>query len=395
VGSAGHADESDFRELTTEQQMQSLDAQMERMSGLVHSLIDTESDLFMVVHRVPDPVHHFFIKFVDDRTPAYSPDEAQRWGDLVNRFYRKMDAALGETLDRLGPEDTVFVISDHGGAITPPRQLNLNVWLAQQGWLTPQEKTRSPMERLYALNQKLLPARVRTLLRRSAPKAVQGELRSMWRGLQGIDFSRTQVYQFPMKCPPLTGIVINVQGRQPQGTVPPGEYEAVRERVLSSVRGLRDPRTGEPVVREVYRREDLYHGEYVERAPDIVIWCNDLYKEGPLAQGPVVGQVPFDELVQVPGSHDECGIVLAVGPGIAAGKRIEGAHLIDMTPTILHAMELAVPADMDGRVLTEMFADGRAVESVELALARSSEQSFLSEDEEQQIKDKLKGWGYL
>jgi hypothetical protein len=58
-------------------------------------------------------------------------------------------------------------------------------------------------------------------------------------------------------------------------------------------------------------------------------------------------------------------------------------------------MELAVPADMDGRVLTEMFADGRAVESVELALARSSEQSFLSEDEEQQIKDKLKGWGYL
>jgi predicted AlkP superfamily phosphohydrolase/phosphomutase len=164
---------------------------------------------------------------------------------------------------------------------------------------------------------------------------------------------------------------------------------------MTAVRGLRDPRTNEPVVREVFRREDLYHGEYVERAPDIIVWCNDLYKEGPLALGPVVGQVPFDELVQVPGSHDERGILLAAGPGIAAGKRIEGANLIDLTPTILHAMELAVPADMDGRVLTELFADGRAVESVELALARSSDQSFLSEDEEQQIKDKLKGWGYL
>jgi predicted AlkP superfamily phosphohydrolase/phosphomutase len=395
VGSAGHSDESDFRDLTTEQQKNSLDAQMERMSGLVRSLIDTECDLFMVVHRVPDPVHHFFLKFVDDRTPAYSPDEAQRWGDLVNRFYRKMDTALGESLDRLGPDDTIFVISDHGGAITPPRQLNLNVWLAQKGWLTPQERTKSVKERVYALNQTLLPARVRALLRRSAPKSVQGELRSMWRGLQGVDFSRTQAYQFPMKCPPLAGIVINVQGRQPQGTVAPDRYEEVRGQVMSAARELRDPRTGEPLVRDVYRREDLYHGPYVERAPDLIVWCHDLYKEGPLAQGPVVGQVPFDELVQVPGSHDEKGILLAAGPGIAAGKRVEGANLIDVTPTILHAMELPVPADMDGRVLTEIFSDARAVDSVELALARSSDQSFLSEDEEQQIKDKLKGWGYL
>ena len=395
VGSAGQSDESDFRELTTEQQMKSLDAQMDRMSGLIRSLLDTESDLFMVVHRVPDPVHHFFLKFVDDRTPAYSPDQAQRWGDLVNRYYRKMDAALGETLDRLGPDDTIFVLSDHGGAITPPRQLNLNVWLAQQGWLTPQKETKSLMERVYALNQKLLPARVRAMLRRTAPKAVQGELRSMWRGLQGVDFAHTQAYQFPMKCPPLTGIVINVDGRQPQGTVPADQYEAMRDRLMAAVRTLRDPHTGEPVVKSVHRREDLYQGEYVERAPDLIVWCHDLYKEGPLAQGPVVGQVPFDELVQVPGSHDERGILLAAGPGIAAGRTVEGANLIDLTPTILHAMELPVPDDMDGRVLAEIFSDGRAVESVELALARSSEQSFLSDDEEQQIKDKLKGWGYL
>src|SRR5947209_3279195 len=63
VGSAGQSDESDFRELTTEQQMKSLDAQMDRMSGLIRSLLDTESDLFMVVHSVPDPDHNFFHKF--------------------------------------------------------------------------------------------------------------------------------------------------------------------------------------------------------------------------------------------------------------------------------------------------------------------------------------------
>jgi predicted AlkP superfamily phosphohydrolase/phosphomutase len=217
----------------------------------------------------------------------------------------------------------------------------------------------------------------------------------MWQGLQEIDFGRTQAYQFPMKCPPLTGIVINVRGRQPQGIVPPAEYEALRARLMGELQELRDPKTGEPVVARVFRREDLYQGEFVERAPDIVVWCHDLYKEGPLAQGPVVGEVPYDELVQVPGSHDERGIFLVRGPGIAAGKEITGAGLIDVPPTILHAMELSIPTEMDGRVLTEVFAESRPVREVEMSLGRQSQESYLTEDEEQQIKDKLKGWGYL
>jgi arylsulfatase A-like enzyme len=85
-----------------------------------------------------------------------------------------------------------------------------------------------------------------------------------------------------------------------------------------------------------------------------------------------------------------------MGPGIAKGTVLEGARLIDVPPTILHAMELPVPSDMDGHVLSEVFVDqDRAVESVDLALSRQSTEEYLSEDEEQQIKEKLKGWGYL
>jgi hypothetical protein len=121
-----------------------------------------------------------------------------------------------------------------------------------------------------------------------------------------------------------------------------------------------------------------------------------MYKEGPLAAGPLIGEVPYDELVQVPGSHDEKGIFLAMGPGIEKGQVLEGARLIDVPPTILHAMELPVPSDMDGHVLAELFTDReRAVESVDLPLSRHSAESFLSADEEEQIKEKLKGWGYL
>jgi predicted AlkP superfamily phosphohydrolase/phosphomutase len=358
--------------------------------------MEREHDLFMVVHRISDEVHHFFIGFVDPRTPAYDPDKAAKYGDLVNHFYRKMDQTLGETLERLGPDDTIFVISDHGGNITPPRQFNLNVWLTQQGLLTPQREVRGLKERLYALNRQLLPARLRTALRRAAPKGVKGELRQMWKGLQQIDFGRTQAYHFPMKCPPLAGIVINLKGRQQQGVVEPEDYETLREQIMRDLLEVRDPRTGERVVANVFKREELYDGPYVERAPDIVVWCHELYKEGPLAAGPLIGEVPYDELVQVPGSHDEKGIFLAMGPGIEQGKVLEGARLIDVPPTILHAMELPVPSDMDGQVLTEVFAEGeRAVETVDLGLTRQSTDSYLSEDEEQQIKEKLRGWGYL
>lgn len=396
LGNAAQPEQSDFRDLSTEQQAATLEAQMGRLSELVSQLMDREHNLFMVVHRISDEVHHFFIGFVDQRTPAYDPEKAAKYGDLVNHFYRKMDQTLGETLDRLGPEDTVFVISDHGGNITPPRQLNLNVWLAQQGLLTPKQEAKTLKARLYALNQKLLPAPVRSALRRRVPQSVRGELRETWKGLQAIDFAHTQAYHFPMKCPPLAGVVVNVRGRQPQGTVAPEEYEALRERIMRDLLELRDPRTGEKVVAGVFKREELYDGPYVDRAPDVVVWCHEMYKEGPLAAGPVVGEVPYDELVQVPGSHDEKGIFLAMGPGIEQGKVLEGARLIDVPATVLHAMELPVPSDMDGRVLTEIFAErGREVASVDLGLSRQSEENYLSEDEEEQIKEKLKGWGYL
>jgi predicted AlkP superfamily phosphohydrolase/phosphomutase len=102
----------------------------------------------------------------------------------------------------------------------------------------------------------------------------------MWQGLQQIDFSQTKAYHFPMKCPPLAGINLNVRGRQTQGMVAPEEYEALRDAIIRDIQNLRDPKTGEGVVHHVYKREELYHGDFVERAPDIIVWCHDMYKEG-------------------------------------------------------------------------------------------------------------------
>ena len=66
----------------------------EGMSNLITRLMREKYDLFMAVHRVSDEIHHFFMGFVDPRTPVYNPEATGRWGDVINRFYRKMDVAL-------------------------------------------------------------------------------------------------------------------------------------------------------------------------------------------------------------------------------------------------------------------------------------------------------------
>ena len=73
---------------------------------------------------------------------------------------------------------------------------------------------------------------------------------------------------------------------------------------------------------------------------------------------------------------------------------IEGANIVDLAPTALHAMGLPVPGDMDGRVLTELFSDGRAVQTAEAASSESSEVVYTPE-EEAAIQASLENLGYL
>src|SRR5205809_7037308 len=98
--------------------------------------------------------------------------------------------------------------------------------------------------------------------------------------LGGIDWKQTKAYRFPM-YPPVEGIMINVVCRQAEGDVQPGEeYDALRTRILDEARKLRETESGEPIVLEAYRREELYQGERLVTAPDLIIVTKDCDKEG-------------------------------------------------------------------------------------------------------------------
>ena len=151
---------------------------------------------------------------------------------------------------------------------------------------------------------------------------------------------------------------------------------------------------------EAYRREELYHGERLETAPDIIIVTKDCYKGG-TSVDELISEVPLDVLSKLSGVHRMDGIILAQGPHIRRNALIEGAGIIDVAPTVLYALGMSIPSDMDGVPLSELFEDAytqqtattytgeRKIEDV------ASDEYGYSEEEEESVRLKLEALGYL
>lgn len=234
---------------------------------------------------------------------------------------------------------------------------------------------------------------------------------ALWPGLKGklhssmayagVDWSHTRAYAVGT----MGNIYLNVRGREPQGIVEMGaEYEALREELIAGLKALRDAETGAPVFLDVYRREDIYHGPYLEEAPDIVGLLDPTYHVAAVDWRPAGGGVIEslgDKLLFVgdlTGQHDLDGILIAHGPHVRAGAPLEGARIIDIAPTILAAMGEKVPAYMDGRVLAQLFDSPLQVEIAgegHPILLPSPEESGYSAEEAEEIASRLRGLGYL
>jgi predicted AlkP superfamily phosphohydrolase/phosphomutase len=233
------------------------------------------------------------------------------------------------------------------------------------------------------------------------PQALKGQVPqslSSFNKIAGrIDWSRTRAY-----CPsaPGSGLWVNVKGREPEGIVSPGaEYERVvaelRERLLAH----RDPRTGEPIVTAVHRREEIYSGPFAAGGPDLLVETAPTVCmiEG-LGRSTLMlaGRGPEERT----GNHARDGIFLAYGPDVRRGEVLATRAIEDVTPTVLYLLGLPVDADMDGRVLVEALRPERLaaqpiVVNAEPYALPDADGFRYSEDDEQRIQDMLEGLGYV
>ena len=378
-----------------------------RLRAAAYLMRRYDPQFMIVVLQETDAVQHRFWKYMDSDHPQYDAEGARRYGDAILGIYQRIDENLHLILDQLDEDSVVIVMSDHGGGAIH-KWLYLNNWLVRQGLIRFKHTPLTHLKRvLYRLgytpgNAMELAMRLRlgltdrTIKRVRQNSSTRNFLFRLFLSFGDVDWSRTKAYTLGGN---MTGIYINLRGREPEGCVEPGaEYEALRDEIIARLADLRDEETGVQVATRIYRREVLYTGPYLERAPDVVFETHDERYVG------FGGQEFTANVVLAPsrlfnGCHRREGMVVLAGQPIRPGVRSGPHDIIDLAPTILYLLGYPVSADMDGRVMTEALTDDylakHPVRVATSAWKAADEETGFSQLEEAEITERLRELGYL
>jgi len=247
-------------------------------------------DLFFGVYMTTDRINHFLFR-------DYAEDGTYREEFLD--FYETLDGYIGEIRASLPDDVTLIVASDHGFT-TLDYEVNCNEWLHREGWLE------------YGTDD-------------------HDELADIADDARAYSLIPGRFY-------------LNLEGREPRGTVPREEYDAVRDELKADLEALEGP-DGRTVADRVVEKETAFRGGHDEIAPDLVVIPNDGFdlkagfsgKDDVFTTGPRNGMHSFD------------GASLFVDD---AGADVDDADLLDVAPTIMDLMDLEFErTDFDGASL--------------------------------------------
>ncbi|MFC7204378.1 alkaline phosphatase family protein [Haloferax namakaokahaiae] len=263
-----------------------------RFEAFQHYFEKDDWDLFFGVFMTTDRVNHFLFK-------DYEHDGENKEAFL--EFYRKVDDYIGRLRDQL-PEDVTLVIASDHGFTTLNYEVHCNTWLEQEGWLSYESDDHDSLSDIASDSRaySLIPGR----------------------------------------------FFINLEGREPRGSVAQEDYEAVRAELKAELEALEGP-DGKKVAERVVVKEEAFRGDHDDIAPDLVVIPNHGFdlKSGFKGHDDVFGTGPRN------GMHSFDNATLYIDNPDAD---IEDADLYDIAPTILDLMEVEYArADFDGASLIQ------------------------------------------
>lgn len=377
-------------------------------------------DLMMLVLTSTDAAQHFFWHYMDRHHPHHDAAMAATFGTAILGAYQRADRIIEELTASLPDESTVILMSDHGFRPTSARIVHLNRFLEGLGLLTLREPKRpwyhpgGVLDHLIKRGDNFLRG---TLSPRQKERVARlfPQLRNKWEahhtGLSSIAWEHTKAYCYEIvTCP--SGIWVNLKGSRPQGVVHAGsEYDSLLRYIREKLYELKDPLTNRPLVTGVYRKDEIYSGPYLDHAPDLIVaWWEGIsfvgkpsfstYRKGRGEVAEYVGAEPLGG-GEWTGNHAANGILLMKGKGFKKGKRLEGADIVDVAPTLLYLLGVPHAEDMDGRVLSEAFVEGFAADhglggrAETVGGAMEFSQETYSDMEARQIVERLRNLGYL
>jgi predicted AlkP superfamily phosphohydrolase/phosphomutase len=280
-------------------------------------------DLLVGVIEATDRVQHMMWRFMDKGHPMYTEEGAAKYGDAIERVYRRADQFLAEVRERVGPDVPIIVLSDHGFH-SFRYAVNLNTWLVQEGYLAVKGE-------------------------RTGAKTLDNLFLGTGQFWENVDWSRTKAYALG-----LGQVFINVRGREGQGIVAPGEeYRQVVDELAARLTTFKDPSNGASIISGVYKRDDIYTGEYVKDAPDLQVGMTEGYR---VSWQTTLGGSPAGLIYPNTRkwSGDHCGFDYKSTPGMVISSRafsVDDARIVDIAPTVLKHFGVAIPKDLDGRPL--------------------------------------------
>lgn len=379
-----------------------LDFDVTRTDTIIWLMQHKPWDVLACVLKTPDTVHHEIWHIIDPTHPRYDAELNRQFAPQVLEYFKKIDDCVGQLI-AAAPKDTfVAIMSDHGGGPFH-KFFHVNNWLAQQGLL---KFKRTPLSLIkHALfNLSFTPItslkivnllRLGRLRRRVKRGRGRGLLRRLFLSFGDVDWARTRAFSIGN----FGQIYINVQGQRAQGIVAPGaEYEAVRDQIIQSALALRDPDGGDQVIAKVYKKEELYHGERVAVAPDLILHT-ERSKYVSFGHADFGSNKLLEPSIGQTGHHTMDGIVVLHGPGIKPNEAIHG-DIIDIAPTTLYALGLPIPSIMDGRVLQDSFtaeylAQHPIMNADSLTGGAAESTKVYSEEDEAQVMERLRDLGYV
>lgn len=306
-------DVDDFRSHDHRRIVDDVHTMTERRFALFRHFLKTRPlDLMMMVEMGPDRIHHALWHLMDPEHRLHEPGHPMQ--GAIQGYYRALDDELRRTLECVPDDAHLFIVSDHG-AKAMNGGIAINEFLRRKGWLTLKD-----------------------------PPPV-GEVRPFRE--EGVDWANTKAWGWGGYY---GRVFLNVQGREPEGTVPAGGYEEFRQEVAAALRDeVRGP-DGEALDNRVFRPEDIAEDPAGD-PPDLMVYFDDLRWRS-------IGSVGYEGIHTVENdtgadgaNHAELGIFVYRGPLVGGGG--EGAlpelSLLDVGPTILRLFGLPAPEGAIGR----------------------------------------------
>ncbi len=306
-----------------------------------HFLATQEWDYFQFVDIGLDRVHHGFWQYYDPQHVLYEPHSPYQ--DVIPDYYQHLDEQVGQILELLIGDAIVLVVSDHG-AQRLDGGFCVNEWLVREGLLVLSEYPRqvTPFNQL------------------------------------AVDWAKTRVWS---EGGYYARIFINVKGREPNGVIEPGDYEAFRDELKARLEALPDDK-GSPMGSLVFKPQEIYRAVR-NVAPDLIVHFGGLSWRS--IGGVGYSQIHVQENDTGPDgcNHAQFGAFILAASNSRLTGEVQGAHLLDLAPTLLELGGYDIPSSMQGKSL------------LAIANTEALDLDGRSAEEEDLLRERLSGLGYI